>query len=115
MTLSATTDMMALFAHLDQDRDDDSEDEDQDEPEQPDWGISAWIPAYHQSSELVVDPTGGGNTFLGAFAVALARGKGMEEAARWGNVAASFAIEQVGMPVLGIDDNEVDGRPGMER
>ena len=53
----------------------------------------------------VVDPTGGGNTFLGALAIALARGKNIEEACVWGNVAASFAIEQVGVPELGVDDS----------
>ena len=51
----------------------------------------------------MVDPTGGGNTFLGALAVALARGKTLEEAAAWATVAASFAIEQVGVPTLGCD------------
>jgi len=68
-------------------------------------GLDRWIPAYFQGGEegghKVVDPTGGGNGFLGGLAVALARGKNIEEAAIWGSVAASFAIEQVGMPVLG--------------
>jgi sugar/nucleoside kinase (ribokinase family) len=63
-------------------------------------GVERWIPSYHQDGDHVVDPTGGGNTFLGAVAVALARGKSYEEAAIWGCVAASFAVEQVGMPTL---------------
>jgi sugar/nucleoside kinase (ribokinase family) len=61
------------------------------------------MPAYHQNSEKVVDPTGGGNGFLGGLAVGLVRSGGVEalqEAAAWGSVSASFAIEQVGMPVL---------------
>ena len=65
-----------------------------------------WMPAYHTDSNRVKDPTGGGNAFLGGLAVALVRkqrssqlGYG-EEAAAWGSVAASFAIEQVGMPAL---------------
>jgi hypothetical protein len=66
-------------------------------------GIERWLPAVHTNAEKVVDPTGGGNSFLGGLAVALARGKGIEEAAAWGSVAASFAIEQVGVPVLGLD------------
>ncbi|KAJ8105637.1 hypothetical protein ONZ43_g7348 [Nemania bipapillata] len=96
-------------------------------------GIERWIPAFHtdtyeedendpvpddegaekgtaeekRKKGKVVDPTGGGNTFLGGLAIALARGKGLEEAAAWGSVAASFAIEQIGMPTLGYDD---DGR-----
>lgn len=67
-------------------------------------GIQTWIPAYHQDASKVVDPTGGGNTFLGGFAVALARDEDVETAAAWGTVAASFAIEQVGPPVLGKSD-----------
>ncbi|KAL1842609.1 hypothetical protein VTJ49DRAFT_4657 [Mycothermus thermophilus] len=73
-------------------------------------GLGRWLPAYYgtgyqgDASEKVVDPTGGGNTFLGGLAVALARGKTMEEACAWGHVAASFAIEQVGFPVLSVDE-----------
>lgn len=69
-------------------------------------GLDRWIPAYFtkEAQGRVVDPTGGGNTFLGGLAVALARGKGVEEAAAWASVAASFAIEQVGVPVLGRDE-----------
>lgn len=66
-----------------------------------------WIRAYHQNSSKVVDPTGGGNTFLGGFSIGLCNmGNTIEEfvtlekAAVWGSVAASFAIEQVGMPTL---------------
>ncbi|KAF2199187.1 Ribokinase-like protein [Delitschia confertaspora ATCC 74209] len=65
-----------------------------------------WIPAYHQSAEKVVDPTGGGNGFLGGLSIGLVRGgatpglQNIEEAAIWGAISASFAIEQVGMPVL---------------
>ncbi|KAL8407917.1 hypothetical protein RB594_006647 [Gaeumannomyces avenae] len=50
----------------------------------------------------VVDPTGGGNAFLGGLAVAMARGRPVEDAALWATVAASFAIEQVGVPVLAV-------------
>lgn len=76
-------------------------------------GVRRWMPAYHQDADKVVDPTGGGNGFLGGLAVGLVRGGGvgaLEEAAAWGSVSASFAIEQVGMPVLGIDV----GEEGME-
>lgn len=60
-----------------------------------------WLPAYHTDASKVVDPTGGGNGFLGGLAVGLVRTNGhVVEAARWGSVAASFTIEQVGMPVL---------------
>ena len=76
---------------------------------------SRWFPAYHQPDQnvgtpsKVVDPTGGGNAFLGGLAIALARQgdqpglQYLEEAVLWGSVAASFAIEQVGMPSLARD------------
>ncbi|QDS70632.1 hypothetical protein FKW77_000747 [Venturia effusa] len=68
--------------------------------------VSKWLPAYHQpGTGRVVDPTGGGNGFLGGLAVGLARGKDVVEAAVWGSVAASFAIEQVGMPILTQESN----------
>lgn len=69
-------------------------------------GFQKWLPAYHQSAQMVVDPTGGGNGFLGGLAMGLVRGgaavgvDNLEEAAMWGSISASFAIEQVGMPVL---------------
>ncbi|TGJ84505.1 hypothetical protein E0Z10_g4274 [Xylaria hypoxylon] len=123
---SKTKDMEALFAGLLQD----SEGSIAREEIEVDPGIERWIPAFHtdtyqeddnnpvneekdaegetteekKKKAKVVDPTGGGNTFLGGLAVALARGKGLEEAAAWGSVAASFAIEQVGVPTLGQDD-----------
>lgn len=68
--------------------------------------LQQWLPAYHQSSDAVVDPTGGGNGFLGGLAVGLVRcgtspdTRNLEAAAVWGSITASFAIEQVGMPVL---------------
>ena len=63
--------------------------------------ISRWIPAYHTDGRRVVDPTGGGNGFLGGLAVGMVRtGGNVVEAARMGSVAASFCIEQVGVPVL---------------
>ncbi|PQE31235.1 hypothetical protein CJF32_00001806 [Rutstroemia sp. NJR-2017a WRK4] len=70
-------------------------------------GIERWFPPYWEgetAKEKVVDPTGGGNGFLGGLAVGLARGKGVIEASAWGTVAASFAIEQVGVPELGADE-----------
>jgi fructose-1-phosphate kinase PfkB-like protein len=70
-----------------------------------------WLPAFHQSPEKVVDPTGGGNGFLGGLAMGLVRGgtssgvHNIEEASIWGSISASFAIEQVGMPVLSHGPN----------
>ncbi|KAF1945194.1 Ribokinase-like protein [Clathrospora elynae] len=74
-------------------------------------GLRKWVPAYHQSAEKVVDPTGGGNGFLGGLAIGLVRGgskssmENLEEAAIWGAISASFAIEQVGMPALSHSSN----------
>jgi sugar/nucleoside kinase (ribokinase family) len=79
------------------------EDEVEEEPQAIE-GIERWIPAVHTDASKVIDPTGGGNGFLGGLAVALARSHTLEEAAAWGSVSASFAIEQVGMPILGHDD-----------
>ncbi|KAL9058675.1 MAG: hypothetical protein Q9206_001833 [Seirophora lacunosa] len=52
----------------------------------------------------VVDPTGAGNAFLGGFAIGLQETSDPVRAARYGTVAASFALEQLGLPVLGEDD-----------
>ncbi|CAK7271220.1 hypothetical protein SEPCBS119000_004489 [Sporothrix epigloea] len=114
--LRPDVDMEALFAGLMQTK----EGSIAREEVEIDSGLELWIPAV--SGEMaetraesrsgaiaptkplqVVDPTGGGNAFLGGFSVAVARGKSLDEAAAWGNIAASFAIEQVGMPVLGKD------------
>lgn len=50
----------------------------------------------------VVDTTGAGDTLNGAFAVQIAEGKGIKEALKYANVAASLSIEkfgaQTGMP-----------------
>ncbi|KAK3390977.1 Ribokinase-like protein [Podospora didyma] len=103
--LRPDTDMEALFAGLLQD----DEGFVAREEIEVDPGIEMWVPPYYQkgvcdnADTVVVDPTGGGNTFLGGLGVALARGKPIEEACAWGSVAASFAIEQVGVPVLGKD------------
>ncbi|KXL42882.1 hypothetical protein M433DRAFT_6041 [Acidomyces richmondensis BFW] len=72
--------------------------------------VSKRLPAYHSDPAKVIDPTGGGNGFLGGFAVGLLRtGGDVVEAARMGSVAASFCIEQVGVPELN------DQRDGQER
>ena len=63
------------------------------------------LPAYYEASAgsgnhpKVVDPTGGGNAFVGGLGVGLVRNHGNAVlAAAMGSVAASFAIEQIGMP-----------------
>lgn len=82
-----------------------------------------WVPAYWNKerngyAEKAVDPTGAGNAFMGGVAAALSEGTSLDEgkcpgpapcrrwdiddleAVRWGSVAASFAIEQTGLPQL---------------
>ena len=76
--------------------------------------------ACHQDSCLVADPTGGGNTFLGALALGLtgvssvpsvdflrsshsndiSKRKNLVVALLHATVAAAYAIEQVGMPAV---------------
>ncbi|KAI0450084.1 Ribokinase-like protein [Xylaria acuta] len=60
-----------------------------------------WFPAYYgKGANKVVDPTGAGNTFVGAFAVALQETNDRKEASLRAAVAASFALEQFGPPKL---------------
>ncbi|KAL9033770.1 MAG: hypothetical protein Q9214_007350, partial [Letrouitia sp. 1 TL-2023] len=62
------------------------------------------LPAYYESSlspEKVIDPTGGGNAFLGGLCIGLLENSFLvENAAVYATIAASFAIEQVGIPGL---------------
>ena len=79
------------------------------------------IPAYHDSlgsskvagaSGIVVDPTGGGNAFLGGFCAALSSNSTVknftsyEAASFYGNVAASYAIEQFGLPRMNVSQGQ---------
>ncbi|OHE97516.1 PfkB family carbohydrate kinase [Colletotrichum orchidophilum] len=65
----------------------------------PRCGDPIWLPPFHDyGSPHVVDPTGAGNAFLGAFSVAFARTDDAVLASAYGSVAASFAIEQIGPP-----------------
>ncbi|KAI0521269.1 Ribokinase-like protein [Xylaria bambusicola] len=66
-----------------------------------------WLPAYYgKDVEEVVDATGAGNAFLGAFAVAFQETKDAREACLRGAVAASYAIEQHGPPTLTAPTSE---------
>jgi ribokinase len=51
------------------------------------------LPAHQVS---VVDTTAAGDAFVGAFAVALAEGRMVREAAAWGNAAGALAITRAG-------------------
>lgn len=65
-----------------------------------------WLPPFHTDASNVVDATGGGNTFLGAFVFTLANTCDLRAAATAGRVAASFAIEQIGLPYRTMDQSE---------
>ena len=61
----------------------------------------AWLPAFYEdTSPKVLDPTGAGNAFLGGFIAGWLASRDIHEASMYGNVAASFAIEQIGLPTL---------------
>jgi sugar/nucleoside kinase (ribokinase family) len=51
------------------------------------------VPAFDVA---VVDTTGAGDCFAGAFLAALERGLGLAEAARFANAAAALAVQQLG-------------------
>lgn len=65
-----------------------------------------WTPPYHTDQARVVDPTGGGNGFLGGLALGLAQRSSLEVALAMAAVAASFCIEQVGPPLLDDGSND---------
>lgn len=71
-----------------------------------------WLPPFYQSTPgdkpdaKVVDPTGAGNTFLGALAAGYLQTGSIVEAGCYGSVGASFALEQVGMPEWSSDGEE---------
>ncbi|KAE8383132.1 putative PfkB family kinase [Aspergillus bertholletiae] len=71
-----------------------------------------WLPPFYRSrpgekpDAKVVDPTGAGNAFLGAFAIGYLQTGSIVEAACYGTVGASFTLEQVGMPERSNDTEE---------
>ncbi|KAF2807006.1 Ribokinase-like protein [Mytilinidion resinicola] len=68
---------------------------------------AVWLPPFYElNAPQVIDPTGAGNAFLGGFAFGLQRTKTLAEAAAYGNVAATFALEQIGLPRRESNGNE---------
>jgi sugar/nucleoside kinase (ribokinase family) len=68
---------------------------------------SVWLPAFHlPGSDSVVDPTGAGNAFLGGAAMGYLHHGDFGVAAMKGSVAASFAVERVGLPDIVACDVE---------
>jgi hypothetical protein len=62
-------------------------------------GECRWLPPYYTTDdEAVVDTTGAGSAFLGAFTLMLRTTNDVVEAAIFGSVAASFVLDQIGIP-----------------
>lgn len=72
---------------------------------------STWIPPFHDdeldlnTNVKVLDTTGAGNTFLPRFAVGYLKTPTFIEGACYGSVAASFALEQIGAPMLNCKED----------
>lgn len=65
------------------------------------------IPAF---ATAAVDPTGAGNAFCGGFLVGWVQTGDLRLAGLYGAVAASFLVEQVGLPAVGRRDEEAKRR-----
>jgi sugar/nucleoside kinase (ribokinase family) len=64
-------------------------------------------------ADRIVDPTGAGNAYSGAFLGAWARGASLVEASKRAAAAASFIVEQYGPPDAPPDENEIARRSAM--
>ncbi|OOQ82512.1 pfkB family kinase [Penicillium brasilianum] len=75
-------------------------------------GLSTWLDPFYTTkpgempNAKIVDPTGAGNAFLGSYAVGCLKTGSVVKAACYGSVGASFALEQVGVPLLSVQGNE---------
>lgn len=80
-------------------------------------GLSpTWLPPFYESDEgsetspsKIVDTTGAGNAFLGGFVVGHSETNDFVKAAHYGSVAASFVLEQIGVPKLNTGLSSVTG------
>lgn len=65
-----------------------------------------WIPPfYDHESSAVQDPTGAGNAFLGGYVAGLHFGSSNTlRAVHYGAIAASFALEQIGLPKRSVQE-----------
>lgn len=72
-------------------------------------GRHKWLPPFYCDKSFIVDATGAGNTFLGAFTFAMSSlsGGDVVEAAMLASVATSFSLEQIGLPKLTISGEEL--------
>lgn len=65
--------------------------------------MSIMLPAYHSDASQVVDVTGGGNTYCGAFVTALTLSSDWLIAGVMANLASGIIIERLGVPKLKCD------------
>ncbi|KAF2096536.1 pfkB family kinase [Rhizodiscina lignyota] len=69
-------------------------------------GSFRWLPPFYGPKEdlaKVKDPTGAGNAFLGGFSIGFINTGESLQAAKYGTVAASFALEQTSLPQRTVD------------
>lgn len=62
--------------------------------------LSVMLPAYHTDQDKVIDVTGGGNSYCGAFVTALVLSKDWLIAGVMANIASGIIIERLGVPEL---------------
>lgn len=68
-----------------------------------------WLPAFYASDSKILDANGAGKTFLGALTFAMsACGHDVVEASALASVAASFSLQQIGLPNLGSESENED-------
>lgn len=58
----------------------------------------------------VIDPTGAGDAFLGAFCYGINRGFNIEKSVELGTVLGSFAVEEMGAQIEKLDKNKIKNR-----
>lgn len=76
-------------------------------------GRHKWLPAFYDSNSTIVDATGAGNTFLGALSFAMsACGQNVVEASALASVAASFSLQQIGLPSFSTESESWDQSNG---
>ena len=68
-----------------------------------------WLPPYYDQNDKaqhsrLIDPTGAGNAFLGGFAMGFLKTDNIYDAACYGSVSASLALEQLGLPELSTSE-----------
>lgn len=71
---------------------------------------AVWFPAFHEKTKdatnKVIDPTGCGNTYVGAFTTTFVKhDKDFNVAATYATVASGACIEQHGLPKLTVSDD----------